>query len=405
MTLQELDEVLRVWKTRLASIAENLLELQSESAYQSLTGTGGLEKAQITGLTASRVKPALGAMNTVFEQFGLLQATVDQAEALRKQLPVFFGGEAKARELEHLLFGKSIQLPAVEIPMEQRTLLGGVRSAEGVTLEELLNPMERAFTVARDAVLSADRAWTEFARHSGKLEEELLRLRGQRALPSALLCAALDSAENRLASVREHVRTDPLGAEGELRAQVEPALAEVSRRIEAALQLTAQLRVARARFEELKREHENARAAQEQAAKAGLGSAGAPLPAPCVQIQGLLEWLTRLEHKREEGAVEAVTIGLRHWNAAATLCVEQDRKAYEAAQTRMDQRTELRGRFDALKAKARRLGMAENNALMVLGTRVEGLLYGQPTDLEHAAAAVAQFEEFLSGHRGQAQLR
>ena len=40
MTLQQLDEVLAGWNDRLAAIADNLLELQAEPAYQALAGTG-----------------------------------------------------------------------------------------------------------------------------------------------------------------------------------------------------------------------------------------------------------------------------------------------------------------------------------------------------------------------------
>lgn len=395
MTLQELDEVLGVWKARLASIADNLLELQTESAFQSLAGTGGLEKTVLTGLTAARVQPALGAMNTMFEQFGLLQATVDQAEALRKQLPAFFGGEAKAREIERLLFGKSIQLPAVEIPIEQRTLLGGMASAECVSLEDLLQPMERSFAAARDAVMAADRAWTHFATESDRVERELQQLRTQRALPSALLTASLERAEAQLQQVRDQVRTDPLGAEGHLRSQVEPMLAEVSRRIEAVLQLAGQLRVARSQCERMQRAHADTLAAHREAVEKTGNREDAPLPAPCAKVEGLLDWLQRLEHKRDEGAVEAVTVGLRHWNAAAQVCVQEDQRANEAAKARMEQRSELRGRFDALKAKARRFGVAEAGEMAAAGGEVECLLYRRPADLQGAAQAVARYERLL----------
>ncbi len=397
MTLQQLDEVLRVWKARLASIAENLLDLQSESAYRSLTGTGGLEKVAITGLTAARVNPALRTMHTMFEQFGLLQATVDQAEALRKELPAFFGGDAKAREIQQLLFGKSIQLSTADIPLEQRTLLGGIRSSEKITPEELLGPMERTFAAARDAVMSAERAWTEFADNSTRVEAEIARLRGQKALPSALLAASLDAVEVRLEAVRAHVQTDPLGAEGELRSQVEAALAEVARRVDAAEQMGRQLGMARARCEELLRVHAEAVAAAAESRDKVGREAHLPLPEKDEKVQAVQEWLVRLERKRDEGAIEAVKVGLRHWNAAVDACVLQDRKVGEAARARVEQRSELRGRLHALKAKARRFGVAESEEFTQLGGRAEALLYSQPTDLEGAAAAVAQYEKRLRG--------
>ncbi len=402
MTLAELDEVLRVWKARLASIAENLLDLQSESAYRSLTGTGGLEKIAVTGLTAARVKPALGAVHTMFEQFGLLQATVDQAESLRKELPAFFGGDAKAREIQHLLFGKSIQLSTVNIPLEQRTLQGGIRGAERIAPEELLGSMEQTFASARDAVMSADRAWTEFAENSSRIEGEIARLRGQKALPSALLASSLDAVEAKLAAVRAEAKTDPLGAEGELRSQAEPALADVARRIDLAEQTGGQLRTARARWEELLRLHGEAGAAIAEARdKVGEGIA-LPVREKDETIRAIGEWLVRLEGKRDEGAIEAVTVGLRHWNAAAEACVSQERTALEAARARVEQRSELRGRLHALKAKARRFGVAESQEFAELGGRAETLLYSRPTDLEGAAAAVAHYEKRLRGNGNEA---
>ncbi len=397
MTLGELDEVLRVWKTRLASIAENLMDLQSESAYRSLTGTGGLNKIEVTGKTAARVKPALGAMHTMFEQFGLLQGVVDEAETLRKELPAFFGGDAKAREIQHLLFGPSIQLFTVNIPLEQRTLLGGIKSEQRMTPEELLGPMERSFAAARDAVMGVERAWTEFADNSTRVEAELARLREQKVLPSALLASSLQAVEARLDAVRTHVQTDPLGAEGELRSAVEPMLVEVRRRVEAAAQLAATLRTARARCEELNTLHRNAAATLAEAESKVVVPGTLPQVESDAKVQGIQEWLQRLEHKHAEGAVEAVAVGLRHWNAAADACVLQDRKVQEAARACVEQRSELRGRFDALKAKARRFGMAESEGLAELVGKAEALLYSRPTDLRSAGAALASFEDKLRG--------
>ena len=221
-------------------------------------------------------------------------------------------------------------------------------------------------------------------------------------MPTALLAAALADVEAKLEAVRAHVQTDPLGAEGELRSQVEPALEEIARRIRAATQLGAQLRAARVRSDELVGVHTEAKKmsaeAQEKLA------AGTALPALVAEdkLKGIQEWLTRLEHKREEGAVEAVAVGLRHWNAAAESCVQQDRKAYEVARASMEQRSELRGRFDALKAKARRFGMAENVELKDLCSKAESLLYRSPTNVEAAATAVAQYEKCLSGNGREA---
>src|SRR5579875_2119234 len=141
MTLGDVDKALGVWKGRLTAIAENLMQLHEDATYRALTGTGGLDKLSVTGVTKATVQPALGAVHVIFVQFGLLQSTISQAETLREGLPAVFGGEAKLREIQQLLYGRSVQLPEVDIPLDQRTLLGGIRSSQAVTPEELLEPM------------------------------------------------------------------------------------------------------------------------------------------------------------------------------------------------------------------------------------------------------------------------
>ena len=66
----------------------------------------------------------------------------------------------------------------------------------------------------------------------------------------------------------------------------------------------------------------------------------------------------------------------------------------------MEARNELRGRMEALKAKARAFGVAEGREANELGSKAEALLYARPTPVQQAAAAVAQFEVWL---RGQAR--
>ena len=125
MKLQEIDSALAEWNNRLAAIAKNLLELQADSTYQLLTGSGGAAKLALTGVTAARVEPSLGAMLTIFQHFGLLHGVIDQAMQLRAGLPAMFGGEAKAAEIRRLLGERTIRLPALDVPMDQKTLLSG----------------------------------------------------------------------------------------------------------------------------------------------------------------------------------------------------------------------------------------------------------------------------------------
>ncbi len=175
MKLQEIDSALAEWNNRLAAIAKNLLELQADSTYQLLTGSGGVAKLALTGVTAARVEPSLGAMLTIFQHFGLLHGVIDQATQLRASLPALFGGEAKAAEIRRLLGDRTIRLPALDVPMDQKTLLSGVARAECFSPDELLAVMSRTFVAARDAVLRVDEAWNEMAAAVEGVDAKLAR--------------------------------------------------------------------------------------------------------------------------------------------------------------------------------------------------------------------------------------
>ena len=79
-------------------------------------------------------------------------------------------------------------------------------------------------------------------------------------------------------------------------------------------------------------------------------------------------------------------------------CVPGYRSARES-------RRELRGRLDALKAKARVYGLAEVVALAGAARQAELLLAEQPTRLQQAAAAVAGYEQQLTGIARQGGVR
>jgi hypothetical protein len=59
-------------------------------------------------------------------------------------------------------------------------------------------------------------------------------------------------------------------------------------------------------------------------------------------------------------------------------------------------RNELRGRLDALKAKARGRGVAEVGALSELAVRAGEALFTRPTPIEKASALVVEYERTLN---------
>ncbi len=383
MTLLQLDEVLAAWNDRLAAIADNLLELQAEPAYQALSGTGGGASVQVIGMTAARVRPALATIPSIYIHFGLLRSAVDRAVALRRGLPALFGADQKIAELQQILYGRSITLPATDVPLAQRTLLSGSREQECVTADELLQRMMLAFQQAKDAVLAVNRAWTELAAELDRTEARMRRL------------GAHAEADRMLAETRGRIQADPLGALEYLSAHVGPMIAQAEQKVAAAEQVERALRQAQAQWSALLQVHgESVAAARECAARFANPPGTAPVPEE--KLQALRVWLERLEARRADGTSAALAVGLKNWCATAEVYTRQAKAVCAGYRTARESRRELRGRLDALKAKARVYGLAEMTALAGAAQQAEALLAEQPTRLAHAAAAVQGYEQQLT---------
>jgi hypothetical protein len=393
MTLQEIDNALAAWSNRLAAIAENLLELQAESTYQLLTGKGGAVKLQLAGATKARVEPALGAMLNIFQNYEALHSTIERARKLRENLPRLFGADEKLREIRRLLFERCIELPELDLPLEQRTLLSGVDGVDCVSAEELLAAMTRTFSTARDAVLAVDEAWRDLA---ARIDATEARIRGAKA-EIARAASDLQTAEMMLNAARAKVQADPLGALADLETRVEPMLVRVKQAVEAAGKVRKELLDSWMKYDELVRGHREALAAAVEAREKVLECVGHKVAVADEKVAGLREWLDRLDRKLAEGAVDAVGVGLRNWQVAARESAVQDRAAATASRAAIAARLELRGRLDALKAKARAYGLAESEAFAEISRDAEALLYARPTDLNRATDSVVAYERMLSG--------
>jgi hypothetical protein len=396
MTLQRIDAELEAWDGRLAAIADNLLWLQSDSTYLSLKGAGS--QAQAAGKTAQCAEQALGAVPSIFDRFNLLHSTINRAKKLREALPAIFGSEQKAAEIERLLYGRSIQLPAA-VGSGQRSLLSGARGSDCVAPAELLDAMVKAFAAARDAVLAVEHAWRDLAEGIDQAETVVQRCRQQAAEPDCQLSpeirSALGAIEGKLRAIRACVASDPLGALDTLKQDVEPALAHFARTAEAAAKIKDELLQAHAQFDELTALHRESLAMVAEAQ----GSIADPELAPPVaeeRLERLRDWLDQLDHRQREGGPAALESGMKHWRGRADECVAEERRAIAANRGQLDLRRELRGRLDALKAKARARGVVEHAEIAQLAEQARQLLAVRPTDLKKAAETVAAYADAVN---------
>ena len=399
MTFEEIDRALTSWNQRLAAIADNLLELQSDPTYQVLTGSGGTTPVQLAGETARRVNPALKPIETIFHQFSLLQSVVDRAAQMRKDMRTVFGRDQTLKEIEALLLGESIQLPKDAVSLKDRTLLSGAQGSLTMKPEALLASMAQAYSVARDAVLTVSTAWDELAHETDRVEAELRRVQALVLNATANAPASLTEAERTFAAVKKQVETDPLQAQSELRKKLLPGLADAARELETRRRVAQQMAAARSTLQRLRHIENGLQAAAAERTTKILGPVGdgtgviMPSSPPSDNLE---VWLARLEARSRDERADTIARGLENWQKALNKAVEESVQALQRERAPLETRSELRGRLDALKAKARIYGIAEDEAVAGLAQEAEVLLYARPTDLARSAAAVEAFERRLA---------
>jgi hypothetical protein len=402
----EIDQLIANWKNKVNIAGQNLLELQELPTYQRLCGSFGFPPVKLTGITQTRVTPALEAMNDLFQHFDLLVQTVDKAIKLRKQSPRFLS-IPKIAEIIQLLTGDSIELPMVQTPLSQRELLTGAETTTKITPTQLLQLMQNAFSVARDAVLAVDDAWTQMEVMLADAEAQIFSMQNLAAslnqdCQSELIQAAsaLAKLAEGIASLRQGIEQDPLGTSAVFQQHVQPMLAKVKatldQRIKQHNQIRDKLAIAHNLLQQLKEIHTKAIAAFTECHDKVLDHSILLPPLSEEQIEALRQWLMKLETKLAEGLVNPIIVGLDNWTIKAREYIASEQQAYAVNNAPLQTRRELRGRLDALQAKALARQLIEDPILTELALQAKQLLYSRPTPLNKAAELIYQYEKRLN---------
>jgi hypothetical protein len=162
---------------------------------------------------------------------------------------------------------------------------------------------------------------------------------------------------------------------------------------------------AKSKLRDLKELHRGARESWEEAQEKITGAVALSEPVPEKMVDALGDWLDTLQAKYAGGMLRPVAIGLQNWNSAAANCVSAVQKIYAANRAPIDLRQELRGRLNALKAKAQAYRVEEDSDLRALASQAEDLLYTRPTPIGRADELVSRYQSLLtqrtsSGARG-----
>jgi len=400
VTLEQIDQLLADWKARLDLVSQNMLALQELATYQRLAGDAGFSKVPVTGVTAVQVAPALDAMNQVFQHFDLLLTTIHRAVALRKQVPRFLASDQQLQAIEALLVGQSIQLPIVQVPLAQRNLLSATETIVTTTPTDLLALMTRTFAVARDTILAVDGAWSRLEPALAQAEAEIQALQQQAIALGVDALTSLKAAQQAIAPLRDRVATDPLGVSDEFEQQIQPLIEQVKTSLSQVLQQQRQvqdgLAAAHALLQQLIELNQAASVAYAESLEKVVDHSGLRCPLPLEHLDALRQWLTRLETRFAEGLVSPIQVGLDNWLTKVKEAIAIEQQTVTANRAPLETRRELRGRLEALKAKALARGRAEDPLLADRSAQAKQILYSRPTDLAQVIALITAYEKQLN---------
>jgi hypothetical protein len=397
--LEEIDQMLADWKVKLDLISQNLMDLCGLLSYQRLSGSSGFSPIQLTGITKNKVNPALDSLNELLQHFDLLSQTIDKARSLRAAMPRFLGTDQKTQEIFQLLNQASIQLPNLITPLAERELLTAAEITRKITPLQLLVAMVNTFQIVKETILAVDRIWSDLEPQLDLAAAEIANLQRQGESLGIIDLRELEISRQTLTSLRDRIESDPLGTSAsfdEINRQIAKMRGDIEHFFQSKAKLQTGFANAHTLLQQLITSNQEAIAAFAETQEKISDSPSIAPPLPSEQIEAMEQWLQRLEAKLKEGLTSPVSIGLENFTAKVNEYIAIEKKAIAANRLPIQTRQELRGRLDALKAKATAKGYAEDMQLAKLAEQAKQLLYTRPTPLKHAEETVKQYEVLLN---------
>lgn len=111
----------------------------------------------------------------------------------------------------------------------------------------------------------------------------------------------------------------------------------------------------------------------------------------------LRPWLRRIEDEAAAGRWLPAARGLQRWRTVADGWLHNAERVAAANGDPLSRRDELRGRFDAYRAKAAATGRAEDPTLAAAAQAAREALFTAPVDLEEAERLVQDYARLVSG--------
>jgi hypothetical protein len=365
-------------------------------------GRTALRMPGLAGRTQRFAAELSAAIDVLWSRFNALGASLDVVRSVRAQ-------RAKPAVSELAELTMLLRAPVVPVGPDGMVPDGAAPpAAVRLPLTELARQLEAGAADAVNRLTTLDTAMSALAGTFGPVMEVLSRLR-ERATTLGLegeQVATLERLDARLADAQREAFADPLsvapGGPGEpgLRAR----LAELATAIDAARAEVAALAALADTYPEradrLRAAVVGVEAAENEATRACAAAknkiANTGLPAVPDADPGLRAHLAQLDQLFREQRWGRLAVELAAAERATAAGLQRAEQLKAAADGLLERRAELRGRLDAYRAKAARMGFAEHSGLAEKHRTAQDLLYVSPCDLPAATRALVAYQRYLN---------
>jgi hypothetical protein len=341
----------------------------------------------------------------------LLEGALARAKLARQNLPTFGQGKVLA-QITEILTGPSVELPAIPVPFEQRTLDSEAEIIPTITMTELKKQAVAAFDAAKRSIQMLKESWALLDEIAREIDDDRHRLEKQASLFGRDAVPAIPALVAKIRAF-EHVRkTDPyfftlatedrLWPRAEVKASVEMFLSPELGRARGAVKglekereaIADKIRSAPAQIEHLMRRREKALSLYQESQTELKSTEGLRVPP---SLKELTAQLKDLEAVLTAGDWTKAAIGIETWLNTHEVVQDATEQAVTANRARLARLKELRSRWMTARQRREECEKSQpiaDKALDRFGERAEQLLTLEP-DLEQAEQMIYSYETRL----------
>jgi hypothetical protein len=388
--LDAIDRNLAALRGMVATMSTNLVDLETDA------GRTRLDQSPLTGTTATQWSQASSDLAALWQWFTQLNDILAKATELRGTKARLDQGPLA--QLDWLVNGPSVELSTANIPVAERGLFGPAETTVRCSPPQLLELMRSAFDHVVAVIRACSQRWSS-------LDSRLTPLSDQLATAERLAAAAgeshhpeLDQARAQLEGLRQAAMCDPLTASEDSVAAVAASLNAVVDDLRQVVQLRENLGARLTEARSLVAELQAATKAATDARVEALAKVAQPAVTDTQPVaDSMAAELDRMTAMAARGEWRPAASLLAQWTTRCRDALAAAQRATETNRAPIATRDELRGRLDAYRAKAYRLGRLEDPAVAALYARAKEELFTAPTDLAAAEELVRRYQQALAG--------